>query len=189
MITTLLLHILLLYVAVLADAVPLNITALSSRNGSSVIECWQLSSIPNEARSALNYDVGDMGKATWSIIQPRTTVGEAWAPGVQLTMVLNGLIRVTSPAPNTNGSSSTPSPAASPMVAIPPEATHTAYLMPGTLASSLVIAADVKALSTVRGHFTEFPSDEPTVLVQIPFQNDKVPEHEVLHDGQCQSVK
>lgn len=63
---------------------PLNITALSTRNGYSVIECWQLTSVPVEARAALNYAVGgDMTRAEWSIIQPRTTVGEAWAPAVQ----------------------------------------------------------------------------------------------------------
>lgn len=62
---------------------PLNITALSSRGGYSVLECWQLETVPVEAMSAMNYDVGDSVKATWSIIQPRTTVGEAWAPTVQ----------------------------------------------------------------------------------------------------------
>lgn len=62
---------------------PFNITALSTRNGYSVIECWQLSSIPVEAMSAVNYDIGNTTRATWSSIKPRTTVGEAWAPSVQ----------------------------------------------------------------------------------------------------------
>jgi len=60
-----------------------------------------------------------------------------------------------------------------------------AYIMPGTLKSSVLIAADMKAASTLVGHFTEFPSDEPTVLVQIPFEGDKAPEHVVLYDGAC----
>ncbi len=66
-----------------ASSAPLNITALSSRNGYSVLECWQLSSIPVDAMSAANYAVGNTTVATWSRIEPRTTVGEAWAPHVQ----------------------------------------------------------------------------------------------------------
>jgi hypothetical protein len=62
---------------------PLNITALSSRNGYSVLECWQLSSVPVSYMSAVNYGVGNTTMATWSRIEPRTTVGEAWAPHVQ----------------------------------------------------------------------------------------------------------
>lgn len=66
-----------------AAAPPLTITALSSRNGYSVIECWQLPSIPVDAMSAANYAVGNTTVATWSRIEPRTHIGEAWAPRVQ----------------------------------------------------------------------------------------------------------
>jgi hypothetical protein len=64
-------------------AVSLNMTALSSRNGYSVLECWQLSSIPVDYMSAVNYAVGNTTTATWSRIEPRVTVGVAWAPHVQ----------------------------------------------------------------------------------------------------------
>ncbi|KAF4780844.1 hypothetical protein HER10_EVM0003380 [Colletotrichum scovillei] len=171
---------------------PLNITALSTRDGYSVIECWQLTSVPVEARAALNYAVGgDLTRAEWSIIQPRTTVGEAWAPAVQLTVILNGLIRITSPAPARNASQATPSPS-SPGGSSGDEASEarpaqtTAYIQPGTVSSSLVIAADLKNASVHAGHFTEFPGDEPTVLVQVPFAGDAAPEHAVLGEGPCQ---
>jgi len=62
---------------------PLNITALSSRDGYSVLECWQLSSVPVDYMSAVNYAVGNTTVATWSRIPPRTMIGEAWAPHVQ----------------------------------------------------------------------------------------------------------
>lgn len=62
----------------------LNITALSSRGGYSVLECWQLQTEAVYARSALNWIVsGNTTQAELSIIEPRTTVGEAWAPAVQ----------------------------------------------------------------------------------------------------------
>jgi hypothetical protein len=57
--------------------------------------------------------------------------------------------------------------------------------MPGTLQSSILIAADLKSTSTKTGHFTEFPSDESTILLQAPFVNNELPKHTVLHDGPC----
>jgi hypothetical protein len=63
--------------------IPLNITAISSWDGYSVLECWELASIPVEAMSAANYAIGETTKATWSRIEPRTHIGEAWAPHVQ----------------------------------------------------------------------------------------------------------
>ncbi|KAK4228631.1 hypothetical protein QBC38DRAFT_147978 [Podospora fimiseda] len=166
---------------------PLNITALSSRNGYSVLECWQLSTIPVDAMSAANYAISNTTQATWSRIEPRTKVGEAWAPHAQLSVILNGLIRITSPAPE-SGNSTTASVKASNGSGDDgtgrPE-TKVAYVMPGSLVSSVVIAADLKSASTIAGHYTEFPSDEPTILVQVPFVGDKVPEHKVLYEGAC----
>ena len=60
-----------------------------------------------------------------------------------------------------------------------------AYGMPGTVQSSILIAADLKSDSTAAGHFTEFPSNEPTILVQIPFVGNEAPKHTILYDGPC----
>ncbi|KAK4211613.1 hypothetical protein QBC37DRAFT_289929 [Rhypophila decipiens] len=201
---------------------PLNVTAISSRDGYSVLQCWQLASIPIDAMQAANYPVGNTTVATWSRIEPKTHVGEAWAPHVQLSVILNGLIRITSPAPATDPATgmylqtggregtmhsheinesmliSTEQQHQLPTIveaatndhaknakAKRPE-THVAYIMPGTLKSSVVIAADLKSVSTIAGHYTEFPSNtEPTILVQIPFEGDRAPEHTILHDGPC----
>jgi hypothetical protein len=74
---------LVVHAAATATPLPLNMTAISSRGGYSVLECWQLASVPVDAMAAANYALGDTTAATWSQIQPRTTVGEAWAPTVQ----------------------------------------------------------------------------------------------------------
>ncbi|KAK3349224.1 hypothetical protein B0T25DRAFT_547487 [Lasiosphaeria hispida] len=162
---------------------PLNITAISTRDGYSVLECWQLASIPVDAMSAANYAVGgNTTTATWSRIEPRTHIGQAWAPHVQLSIILNGLIRITSPAPAPDNVSAASTPL--PNAVERPE-TQIAYIMPGTTKSSVLIAADLKAASSIAGHYTEFPSDEPTILVQIPFEGDKAPEHTILHEGAC----
>ncbi|KAK6215901.1 hypothetical protein LQW54_004081 [Pestalotiopsis sp. IQ-011] len=163
---------------VASNPTPLNISALASVNGSSMIQCWQLASIPVEARSALNFIMGNTTEAEWSIIQPQTVVGEAWAPAVQLTMVLNGLIHVSAPATRQRGYMSTDM-----QGSINPQIEG--YFLPGTLSSSLLIAADLKSTSYVAGHWTEFPSNVPTVLVQAPFANNEVPRHTVLYEGQC----
>lgn len=61
-----------------------NITAIASRDGYSVLECWQLASTGTYGRSATNWIVGtDTTQAELSIIEPRTTPGQAWAPAVQ----------------------------------------------------------------------------------------------------------
>jgi hypothetical protein len=71
------------HVAVTRDVRPLSITALSSRHGYSVLECWRLASTPVDYMSAANYLLGNTAEAVWSRIEPRTSVGEAWAPHVQ----------------------------------------------------------------------------------------------------------
>lgn len=111
-----------------------------------------------------------------------------WADGERrLSIILNGLIRITSPAPVDNGASCSSVCAQDGLAgggAGRPDK-KVAYIMPGTVRSSVLIAADLKAVSTIAGHYTEFPSDEPTILVQIPFEDDKAPAHTVLHDGPC----
>jgi hypothetical protein len=87
-------------------------------------------------------------------------------------MVLNGLIHVYGPAVAASGNSSGPGKV-------------DGYFQPGTLSSSVLIAADLKATSYVAGHWTEFPGDEPTILVQTPFVDNKIPDHKVLHSGPC----
>lgn len=83
-------------------------------------------------------------------------------------MILNGLIRITTP------------------YAPAPLNNTVAYISPGTLTSSILVAADLKATSYLSGHYTEFPGNEQTVLVQLPFANDLAPEYVVLYDGPCQ---
>ena len=89
----------------------------------------------------------------------------------RLTAVLNGLVRITAPytPPGVNSTMET----------------NVAYAMPGSVSSSFLIAADLSSMSTVAGHYTEFPSNDQTVLVQVPFLNNQVPAHSVLHDGAC----
>ena len=100
----------------------------------------------------------------------------------RITILLSGMIRITSPAPLTNNAS-VPVPGQDMSGDRPEE--KVAYIVPGTVKSSVLVAADLKALSTIAGHFTEFPANEPTVLVQVPFDGNRVPRHKVLYEGGC----
>lgn len=99
-------------------------------------------------------------------------------------MILSGLIRITAPSLvfNLNGSYATSS--ASYPNSTPPKS-QVAYIMPGTTKSSVLLAADMRSTSYIKGHYTEFDSDEPTILVQVRFEGNHVPEHRILHEGPC----
>jgi len=104
----------------------------------------------------------------------------------RLSIILNGLVRITAPAPA--GDSDAPSASMCRQDGLAGQRrpdSHVAYGMPGTIQSSVLIAADLRSASTIAGHFTEFPSDEPTILVQVPFVGDRAPKHTVLYDGPC----
>ncbi|TID27802.1 60S ribosomal protein [Venturia nashicola] len=66
----------------------LNVTAISAANGVSVLECWSLSSPPQNARGAANYDIGNFENAFVGVIAPRTRIGYAHAPNVQFVSPL-----------------------------------------------------------------------------------------------------
>jgi hypothetical protein len=48
----------------------------------------------------------------------------------------------------------------------------------------MLIAADLKEIAA-RGHITEFPGTERTLIAQFPVAGNKAPEHHVLHVGPC----
>lgn len=48
-------------------------------------------------------------------------------------------------------------------------------------ANGLIVAADTVG----DGHFTEYPSDKPSVALQIPFAGGRFPAHRVIKHGVC----
>ena len=53
------------------------------------------------------------------------------------------------------------------------------YIVEGV--NGLIVAADTRG----EGHFTDYPSDKPSVALQIPFKSGEVPEHRVVNKGVC----
>lgn len=62
-----------------------------------------------------------------------------------------------------------------------PEGDDELWIMEGV--NGLMIAADVVG----EGHITEYPSDKPSVALQIPLEDGKMPEHRVVKKGVCDS--
>ena len=60
-----------------------------------------------------------------------------------------------------------------------PEGNDELWIMEGV--NPLIIASDVHG----DGHYTEYPSNKPTVALQIPFEGGGMPEHRVIKQGVC----
>lgn len=53
------------------------------------------------------------------------------------------------------------------------------WIMEGV--NGLIVANDVRG----EGHFTDYPSDKPSVALQLPFKDGKLPKYRVVHGGVC----
>jgi hypothetical protein len=142
----------------------LNLTAISTVNGSSIFECWQLPKFYSSSGAgtvgALNLFLGNLENATYTVIPPRFDGGIHNAPAPQFVAFLSGLAHITLP-----------------------NSTADAWVQGGKY--GLIIAADSAEYSTY-AHITTYPSDADTVAMQIPFESGYLPIHSVLYEGPCQ---
>ena len=146
----------------------LNLTAISTYNDASVIECWQMQ--PNftlttqpGVSGSLSLFLGNTVNASYLAIPPRFDGGLHNAPVGQYVIYLSGMAHIT--LPNTTVSPKTE-----------------AWIHGGKY--GLVIAADVKGMSKY-GHETSYPTNANTVTLTIPFAGGKIPDHTVLYEGPC----
>ncbi|KAB5513591.1 hypothetical protein GE09DRAFT_1161779 [Coniochaeta sp. 2T2.1] len=140
----------------------LNLTAITGRDGESVLECWEVgplitSAVPGTAGAAALF-LGDMSNATYTVIPPRFDGGEHVAPALQLVFFVSGLVHVTIP-----------------------NRTEEAWVQGGKY--GLVISADTADVSRY-GHRSVYPGNEATVALQVPVKGEL--KHSVLHRGVCE---
>ncbi|KAF1999087.1 hypothetical protein P154DRAFT_494095 [Amniculicola lignicola CBS 123094] len=150
--------------------IPFNVTAIATVNNSSRLECWTLLSIPKSGAGAVSYDIGNFEGGFVGILPARTYKENTitHAPAVQFTIALSGLIHIRTPYSGLA------------------DHLNEAWIQGGKY--GFVIAADTKASGSIKGHVTEFPSDEPTWLAQFPTLGNAIPQHVVLHEGPCGQV-
>jgi hypothetical protein len=141
----------------------LNLTAISTSNGSSIFECWQLPSFVTSAGAgtvgALNLSLGKSRQRNIYRHPPRFDGGIHNASAPQFVVFLSGLAHITLP-----------------------NSTAEAWVQGGQY--GMIIAADSTEYSTY-GHITTYPSRADTVALQIPFGGGYYPTHSLLYEGPC----
>lgn len=137
----------------------LNLTAIAARHNASTLECWQLTNAPSVFAGAVNYPLTNSIGGFVGVIAPQTHIGQAWASHAQFSLFLSGLGHITIPDSN-----------------------HEVWIEGGKY--GMMIAADTRELSA-KGHITDFPGRDTTVIAQWPCAGGVVPEHVVLHEGPC----
>ncbi|KAI9451355.1 hypothetical protein BJY52DRAFT_1205942 [Lactarius psammicola] len=141
----------------------LNVTALTAHDGVSVLECWQLlpgftTSSQTGTTGASILQLGNLANASYSVIPPKFVAGFHTAPAIQWVAFLSGLAHVTLA-----------------------NSTDEAFIYGGK--NGLIFAADTSDVS-VKGHSTNYPSNQETRVMQIP-TGGIVPQHTVLYNGPC----
>ncbi|KAK8043297.1 hypothetical protein PG993_005727 [Apiospora rasikravindrae] len=151
------------------QALGLNITAVTANaTGSSVFECWALyapletTTQPGLVGAASSF-LGDVANMTYTVTSAGFDGGDHHAPYNQWVVPLSGFGIVT----------------------LPDDPGAGLYATRG-LPNGLIFAADTADVSHL-GHGGVFPGYTSTIILQIPTVGNKVPEHTVLHAGQCTS--
>ncbi|KAL2357592.1 hypothetical protein BJ546DRAFT_1058167 [Cryomyces antarcticus] len=161
--------ILLPALAAAANATYLTATAIvTNGQNHSALECWEFSTplaVSSDAgtRGVSVFNFAGVTSAVYTVIPPRFNGGTHDAPRPQIVLFLSGLAHITLPERTSLNASH-----------------DEAWILGG--ADALVLALDVVGT----GHVTTYPSDEPTVSVQLPFAGSgRVPAHRVLGAGPC----
>ncbi|KAL8420988.1 hypothetical protein RB596_001963 [Gaeumannomyces avenae] len=153
---------------------PLNITAISAASNASTLECWQFGplavvSAPGVSGAApLLLLGGAASSVSYTVFPANTTGGPHNAPRLQLVVFLSGLARITLPSSSAGGNG-----------------TAASFVVRGGR-NGIIVAADTRDVSGP-GHTTDYPGDEPTVVLQMPIAAGRLGfgRYSVLHEGPC----
>lgn len=149
-----------------AQATHLIAPALVTIDNRTQIQCWNvtkpftLSSTPGTS-GAQALTIPHTANVTYTILPPRYDAGLHTAPVPQLVHVISGLAHIT----------------------LPHNDSADVWLVGG--AGGIGFAMD----TTGDGHFTQYPTDQQTVIIVAPFEGGQAPEYEVLRDGPCEGLQ
>jgi hypothetical protein len=150
-----------------STAPTLNVTAISARDGVSILECWQIGVLQASSQKGVVGSsalfLGEVDNATYTMIPPGYEGTLHNAPSPQFVFVLSGLAHVTLPS-----------------------STGEAWIHGGR--SGFIIAVDTAAVST-HGHLTSFPGPDYTIMIQIPFRGSSALSSVTLHAGACNEAE
>ncbi|KAI0008110.1 hypothetical protein F4779DRAFT_467220 [Xylariaceae sp. FL0662B] len=138
----------------------LHLTALvSDQDGKAAFECWEISTPFSSYPTVGNVIPGlaDVANVSYVVLPPRSNEGLHRPPHPMFFVLLSGSAHVTLP-----------------------DGKADLWIRAGT--NGLMVATDTIG----QGHYTEYPSDELSVALQIPFLNGVLPEHLVANRGVCE---
>jgi hypothetical protein len=147
----------------------LHLTAITTNaNNASIFECWSLSppfttSTGSGTIGASTLPLGSFSQGQgYTVIPPHFDAGVHNAPAPQLVVFLSGLANVSLVEANE-------------------------FVMVKGGKNGVIIAVDTMGT----GHITRYTGNKETIILQLPFEGGKVPEHVVVHGGACRhgSVK
>ncbi|KAF2140457.1 uncharacterized protein K452DRAFT_273009 [Aplosporella prunicola CBS 121167] len=137
----------------------------NSETNNSVIQCWKFLTPLSKLESGdaagaltLSFTFSSLG-SQYTVTPPRFDAGVQNAPAQQFVYIASGKVRFT--LPHSTGYD------------------DQAWIMGGS--NGLIVIGDMMG----SGHKEQYPSDEPTISLQLPFLNDIAPNHNVLHSGPC----
>ncbi|PGG95819.1 hypothetical protein AJ79_09856 [Helicocarpus griseus UAMH5409] len=143
----------------------LNITAIVGHSNHSTFQCWSMNlttSTDPGTSGASSGPLGPLENGTYTTLPPHFDGGLHNAPAAQYVVFLSGLAHITLP-----------------------HSREEVWVRGG--ARGMIVAADTAEVAG-EGHRTEYPGDEVTVAVQMPFRDGVVPVHEVVGEGACRDV-
>ncbi|KAJ5564319.1 hypothetical protein N7513_000561 [Penicillium frequentans] len=156
-------------ISTLATASTLNVTVLGAQNNASTLECWALEpgfTTSSEAGTSgsKSLNLGPLGgknagNSTYTIIPAKFDGGRLNAPLKQWVIFMSGLANITLP-----------------------NSTTSALVQGGK--NGAILALDTADVSSL-GHVTKYPSNESTIVLEIPLGEEGIPGHTVLHSGAC----
>lgn len=128
-----------------------------ANNTDARIECWQFTK-PFDQYPTVGraLALADLSNITYVVLPPRSKEGLHHPPAPMLFVLVSGIAHVTLPAGKDE-------------------------LWIRQIVNQVIVANDIHGI----GHNTEYPSDQETVALQLPFKDGIVPEHLVLHSGAC----
>ncbi|KAJ5605678.1 hypothetical protein N7510_008459 [Penicillium lagena] len=148
----------------------LNVTVITAHHGRSAIECWALepdfeTSTVTGTDGASFLSLGPIGgvaggNTSYVVVPPKFDGGIHNAPVNQWVICLSGELRITLP-----------------------NSTSSARISAGK--NSALLALDTPDVSKL-GHYTDYPSEDRSIGLEIPLGEAGVPKHRVLSEGACE---
>jgi hypothetical protein len=137
----------------------LTLTAVTSDASShAVLECWRfLTPFSSYPTTGISLPLANTSNTTYVVLPPRSAEGLHKPPHPMLFVLLSGLAHVTFPFNDQE------------------------LWIQGGIEGGLIVANDVEGI----GHFTEYPREEESVALQLPFRDGIVLDHEVVGKGAC----